>query len=163
MVHHLMKNFSLIVAFLALARATFAADAPGENSGLKLSLRFPTNIFMCGTPIHMTAVLENTTTNSMTIPFVRNSAVEIIILDPRKELLSPTNRSIWHSVSGPSSVMLPAKDRREFQFDLTDIFDLSFPGKYCLQARGVRFRGPWEKLPPVESAINEITIVPTQK
>jgi hypothetical protein len=154
-----MKTLSLFFTYLTLVATAFASDNSGETSGLLLSLRFPTNVFVSGQSIEMTAVLQNTTTNSMAVPFVRNNSLDLFVLDQNKEPLIATNRLVWHTYSGPSSVLLSAGKQTTYHYQLDDIFALGTPGEYYVYAKTVKFRGPWEKLSTIQSETFKITIV----
>ena len=149
----------LALACLALVRTTFPAEVPRDILGLRLSLQFSTNVFVSGTPIHTAVVFENTTTNPTAVPFANPSSVELFVLNQNKEPLFATNRAIWHTYSGVSSVLLPAKGRREYHYELNNIFDMGMLGRYYVYAKAAKYRGPWQKLPQVQSATNEIMIV----
>ena len=154
-----MKSHLFTLALLAAVPIAFSAEIEGATQRLALCLQFPTNAFVAGQPVPATVVLQNGTTNAMPVPFASRSSIQLFILNQRKEPLSPTNTSIWHTYSGPSSVLLPGKVRKEFCYDLRTIFDLGAPGKYYAFATAVRFRGHWEKLPQLRSATNEFLVL----
>jgi hypothetical protein len=106
----------------------------------------------------MTVLLRNTTTNSVTVPFVRNNSMDIFVLNQNREPLSATNRALWLTYSGPSSIAVPARRQITYLYRLNEIFDLRTPGKYYIYARGAKFRGPWERLGVIQSGIAEITV-----
>ena len=129
-------------------------------SGLQVSIRFSTNVFISGHPIDATVILRNTTTNRVILPTSGPWTIDFFVLNSHKESLKATDRSKWYMSLGMANLSLTSRRQLSYGFNLNDIFDLKTPGKYYVSAK--RLKDKWGELPEVKSDIAEITIVAPQ-
>ncbi len=141
--------------------ATRASEYPGEiHEGVRLSASLPTNTFASGEPITITVLVQNTTTNSVRVPFARSASIDLVVLNEKQQALTATNRSIWHTYGGPTAITLPPKATRKYEYRLDQIFDLASPWKYHSYAKPTPFKGGWDKLSMLRTGSAPISIRP---